>query len=225
MSAEEHITGVMNSLQPLVLRGDSAEALHLISVTLGSGITWSRPAQAIFKEVTSRVLVYATQHGQLSSEAFLALLGALLGTDDQVSLSLTCKDCEAALMPSGNSVKCRAIVDYAKIHCTERERTRLVPLAKEFGLTPAHLCRLVRQHSGQGINDHVRQARAEQAAHLLASRGLPLKQIAAKLGYSSVSQFCRDFRKVFATTPRRFTTMSQSVGPVPAISKEVAPPG
>jgi AraC-like DNA-binding protein len=80
----------------------------------------------------------------------------------------------------------------------------LSALAREAQLSPWHVVRLLRTHTGQGFVGHLRQRRVAEAGRLLKETRLNGKQIAAEVGYRHARQLSRDFRQVWSVTPTEF---------------------
>lgn len=69
----------------------------------------------------------------------------------------------------------------------------LAHLAEIAGYSKFHFLRLFRRHTGQTIHAFVNQARRSKI-QILRARGLPLKAIAAELGFSCPAAFSRWYR-------------------------------
>jgi AraC-like DNA-binding protein len=74
--------------------------------------------------------------------------------------------------------------------------------AKLLGLSVVHLRRLFHRQVGVTFSVYVRQIRLTKSAALLADHQRPIKQIARECGYVDLSNFYRDFRGYFGTTPK-----------------------
>ncbi len=75
-------------------------------------------------------------------------------------------------------------------------------IARKSGISPTHLNRLFRQHLGQAIMDHVRQRRADRAAHLLQHTTLPIGRIGELVGIPDPHLFNKTIRAVLGKAPR-----------------------
>ena len=64
-----------------------------------------------------------------------------------------------------------------------------------------HFSRRFREVFGKSPHVYLRQLRLRRALELLSGGGLPVKQIAAAVGYGSAAQFCREFRRHLGQTP------------------------
>jgi transcriptional regulator GlxA family with amidase domain len=74
-------------------------------------------------------------------------------------------------------------------------------VACEIGVTPEHLCRLSTRFTGTGFTAHMRRARVAAAQQLLQSTTVSVKEIAFRVGFTSVSHFDRDFKRVCGVPP------------------------
>lgn len=79
----------------------------------------------------------------------------------------------------------------------------------DIGVTAAHLSRLFRLETGLGVREYSKRMRMRAAAHKLTSTALPIKHIAADLGYTSPADFYRQFRNQFKVTPREFRAVQR----------------
>ena len=77
-------------------------------------------------------------------------------------------------------------------------------LAHELGMSPTLLRRRFKAATGLTMQDHVLQKRLAMARALLADTDLPLKAIAAQLGYSSEAFFSRQFKAHSGVAPGAF---------------------
>lgn len=85
-----------------------------------------------------------------------------------------------------------------KIHFTLKASSRLL------GVTEAHLLRLFKREVGMTLGQYSREARMAEAAKMLRTRVLSIKEIALASGYEDVSNFYRDFKQAYRTTPRQW---------------------
>lgn len=77
-------------------------------------------------------------------------------------------------------------------------------LARGVGVSPAWLNRLARSTMDCAIGDYLRELRLNCAVQLLLESSLPVKEIAATLGFGSISHFIYLFKGVYGQTPRSF---------------------
>jgi AraC-like DNA-binding protein len=82
----------------------------------------------------------------------------------------------------------------------------LAGIAKRMGVTAGHLGRVLRRRTGKPFRRHLHEIRTQHAEKLLV-KGLPVKEVATMVGYSSVSEFDRQFRVVFGMTPSAYRAL------------------
>ena len=98
----------------------------------------------------------------------------------------------------------------ARIHLTLKlisDRDMSVPfpltdLCRWLGLSEAYLLRLFHREVGKTLRQHLLEARMSRAVQLLKDTARPIKQLALECGYSDISNFYRDFKRVHGATPR-----------------------
>jgi len=94
------------------------------------------------------------------------------------------------------------------------EQVRLSFVAEYVAKTsPGHLARLFRQQRGISYTEYVRELRMQKAADLLRRTKLPVRQVAARVGYEDPSRFTVHFRRRFGLTPREFRRRLGEGGP------------
>lgn len=75
-------------------------------------------------------------------------------------------------------------------------------LARRLGLSVSHFGRQFRAHTGFAFAEYVKLVRLRSALSMLSHTRLPVRDVADAAGYSHLSSFDRDFRRVFGVTPR-----------------------
>ncbi len=76
-----------------------------------------------------------------------------------------------------------------------------------LGLGEARLLRLFSTEVGKTLRRHLLEVRMARAAELLTNGFLPIKTIAFDCGYTVVTNFYRDFKSVYGTSPMRLRLM------------------
>jgi AraC-like DNA-binding protein len=84
----------------------------------------------------------------------------------------------------------------------------LAGLARSVGLTEKALSAGFRDAFGATVFETLRNERLEHARLALADQQLPLKLIAARVGYSHVNNFIAAFTARYGAPPRRYVTRS-----------------
>ncbi|MGF7149148.1 AraC family transcriptional regulator [Sphingomonas zeicaulis] len=83
-------------------------------------------------------------------------------------------------------------------------RLCIADLAGAVDIGPSHFARIFRNTTGRSVHRWIEEVRLIRAETLLRDTALPLKQIAADLGFSTPSSFSLAFRRASGTTPGRF---------------------
>jgi AraC-like DNA-binding protein len=77
----------------------------------------------------------------------------------------------------------------------------LPSLARRVGVSPCHLARILKKHTGRAFLWHLHTARIDASKHLLESTTRSVKEIAALTGYSDTTLLCRHFRRRCGVSP------------------------
>jgi AraC-like DNA-binding protein len=77
----------------------------------------------------------------------------------------------------------------------------LQAVACEVGLSPSHVTRLLKLHTGEGFLTHLHRRRCSVAHRLLLESDQSIKEIAAAVGYRSVTQLGRHLKRYAGSTP------------------------
>ena len=83
-------------------------------------------------------------------------------------------------------------------------RLRIADLAAAVEVSTGHFARSFRNTTGRTVHAYVEEARLSRAQALLRESRLPIKQVAATLGFSGPSSFTLAFRRAVGTTPARY---------------------
>ncbi|GBG08595.1 DNA-binding response regulator [Paenibacillus agaridevorans] len=82
-----------------------------------------------------------------------------------------------------------------------REGLTLDETSERLGITPSYLSRLVKEETGRTFTELLTEHRIERSKQLLLEGDTPLKELHAKLGFSSNSYFIRVFKDATGETP------------------------
>ena len=77
-------------------------------------------------------------------------------------------------------------------------------LAEKVYLTPHYLSSIFIQEKGIGINKYLKNVRMEKARQMLMETNMKISEISQRVGYSSLSYFCRSFRNEYGLTPDQY---------------------
>ena len=80
----------------------------------------------------------------------------------------------------------------------------LAKVASAVNISPTHLSEKFKNVTGINFVDYVAQKRFANACELLAGGDLPVSQIAFTVGFQSLSQFNRVFKKLSGKSPRAY---------------------
>ena len=81
---------------------------------------------------------------------------------------------------------------------------RIADAARALGRSQWHLARLMMRHTGLAFAEHVKRHRVGVARSLLQAPSCSVKEVAARAGFRTASQLCRDFRVVYGMTPTEY---------------------
>ena len=87
------------------------------------------------------------------------------------------------------------------IHSHFKENPRMSDVAKMLYLNENYFCSLFKEHMGETYKDYIKKLKLEHAKKLIVKSDILSTQIAFECGYSSQSNFNRDFKKRFDISP------------------------
>jgi AraC-like DNA-binding protein len=89
------------------------------------------------------------------------------------------------------------------------EEISLTKLAKVVNISPTHLSEKFKQVTGVNFVDYVAHTRFDKARQLLANGDLRISEIAFEVGFQSLSQFNRVFKKLSGKSPTAYRAAQQ----------------
>lgn len=92
--------------------------------------------------------------------------------------------------------------DYIGRHLTEV--MSLEEVAHHAGISAYHFCKVFKKCTGCTFTEYVNRARVEQAKHLLMKPGSRVTEVAYDVGFQSLSQFNRSFRRMTSESPSSY---------------------
>lgn len=98
----------------------------------------------------------------------------------------------------------------ARLSATDRPPVNYVRLAGEVGLSGSKLRRQFKLATGVSLHAYALQCRISAARALLADGELPIKDIAARLGYRDAYFFSRQFRQLSGMPPAAYRKSCQA---------------
>jgi len=101
-----------------------------------------------------------------------------------------------------SSTQVQEILDYiSKNYMTQ---IALDDLVAEMGISRAHICHLVKKHTGKTVNQHIRTMRLQKACEMLKNTTLDYSDMAYELGFTDQSYFIKQFRETMGVTPKKY---------------------
>lgn len=147
----------------------------------------TRPAQVMQNVV----------NGYLNDEIFV---GGLIIAELTILLILSIRARRMVTSAGLNKTKFEgsALDNYIDTHFAN---ITLTQAAKYFGFNPNYFSNMVKRKTGKSFVDHVDERRMQEARNLLAQPDISLKEIIARVGYSSKSFFYKKFNQYYQQTP------------------------
>ena len=108
--------------------------------------------------------------------------------------------------------------DYIDKHKTEE--LSLADVAKAAGASVFHFCKVFHKATGLKFTDYVARVRLEDARNRLLNPNLRISEIAYNVGFQSLTQFNRTFKRVFGQSPTEFRARMSSGPAAKAVSNE-----
>lgn len=84
------------------------------------------------------------------------------------------------------------------------EEISLTKVAKAVNVSPSHLSEKFKQVTGVNFVDYVARTRFDRACKLLADGDGRISEIAFEVGFQSLSQFNRVFKRLFGKSPTAY---------------------
>lgn len=98
--------------------------------------------------------------------------------------------------------KIRTIIDYISEHYQEDLSINL--LAELCGYSPTHFMNFFKKNLGVSCMDYLIHYRLRKATELLQHSTLSVLEISSEVGFKNLSNFNRQFKKIYKTTPRKY---------------------
>lgn len=142
----------------------------------------------------------------LAAETLVESLGIYLSVE--LARTFEARDQDADLAARGGLPpwQIKRIAEYVADNLAEAPTISC--LAKLFGLSRRHLSREFRRTTGETLCGYVERMRLSEAQRLLAGTSVPLKEVAARLGYSTPSAFSVAFRRSMDISPSDYRMLS-----------------
>lgn len=109
-----------------------------------------------------------------------------------------------------NRARVEAVHKYMLEHLSER--ITIEELAKMYLTNTTTLKTAFKEVYGVSISQHMKQHRMEEAAKLLTNTGLPIAEIASRVGYDSQSRFTTSFKDYYNMLPTEYRKRESVTG-------------
>ncbi|GLX67864.1 AraC family transcriptional regulator [Paenibacillus glycanilyticus] len=109
---------------------------------------------------------------------------------------------EGSSLPSPAAAKAMEIAGYIAGHF--REPLTLDSLSRQFHLSTSYLSRTFKKHTGFGLTEYIGITRVKEAQQQLKETDERITEIAADVGFESLSQFERVFKTHVRLSPRDY---------------------
>jgi AraC-like DNA-binding protein len=103
-----------------------------------------------------------------------------------------------------------ATLGYIRDHL--HEDLNRTSLSARFFLTSAYFASTFKKHVGISLSEFISNLRMEEARRLLSDTNLPIRDVAAKIGFNDSFYFTRIFKKQHGLSPRQYRKMKVSPG-------------
>ena len=85
-------------------------------------------------------------------------------------------------------------------------RLSVLSVARQVAMSPSHFAHRFREVASVTPMRYLKLVRLERARDLLLADGLPVAEVADRIGYGSPSHFTRDFKRRYGLAPGRYAT-------------------
>ncbi|MGT2950724.1 AraC family transcriptional regulator [Streptococcus cuniculi] len=110
----------------------------------------------------------------------------------------------------------RFLIDFINQHYVEP--LSIAQLAELSGYSKPHFMAMFKQYTGSSCTDFIIQVRLSKACDLLTNTTKSILEIATEVGFHNLSNFNRQFKKLYHLTPKAYRSLEKKpnyVGPYP----------
>jgi len=97
----------------------------------------------------------------------------------------------------------------------------LARMAQSVNLSPPYFCYLFKSVTGTPPGKYLKTLRMQQAATLLTTTFLSVKEIVRRVGCSDDSHFVRDFKRAYGVTPSAYRNGALTAAETPRIEQQI----
>lgn len=105
-----------------------------------------------------------------------------------------------------NKARVEKVKAYVSTHYVDD--LRLAFLAEMVNVAPTTLCHIFKQQTSMCLFDYIIGVRIREAAHKLLHTDMDVKNVCYECGFSTLTNFNRQFKKLLGCTPTEFRERS-----------------
>lgn len=98
------------------------------------------------------------------------------------------------------------IIEYIQTHYAEKVEVN--DLARRFYTTASHIARTFKKNMGTNVISYLHQVRIENAAAMISTTNLSIKEISEACGYENINNFYKYFKEIYNCTPAMYRERS-----------------
>jgi two-component system response regulator YesN len=209
-------SGAIDDLQACLDREDGPGALArmdgLVRAMRVSGSRDTSQARDFFTRLLLRLAAFAERRGvePFMGEESVRLLSETIERAGTLEYTAVLLEARIRLIferleQDADEGRVVAGVKRAVHHGYQRHGLSIEDIARDVGLSPAYVCRLFKEATGETIHRYMAVYRLERAKELLADPRQPkMTEVAARAGFSDAHYFARAFRKETGVAPSEF---------------------
>ncbi len=110
--------------------------------------------------------------------------------------------------PHGGVYQISGALEY--ISKSYMENIKMEMLAETCNLSETHFRRLFAENMNMTPGEYINLVRVQQACDLMKKTRCSMEEVAARVGYTTVSTFNRNFRKIIGTSPYQYKKSSEN---------------
>ncbi len=195
-------------IEPLLGSAVEFRAVRSLLGRAGAGLSFA-PDTGLAVRAQCETLFDLAPPGRLIG--LLQVLSAIAARDPGIALASTARG--AASAQDGRERIDRVLTH---IHASYTRSLRLDDLAAIAALSASGLHRMFLRHTGATVSDYVGKLRVGEACARLSGTEAPVRHIAEAVGFASLANFNRQFRRARAMTPRQYRERFRPGRPRPA---------
>lgn len=193
-------------VQPVLVRGQTVAELHLEPLRVSDGPygNFEDCARVLLEDGFSGPQMHRAQ--QVFQETLVVTKAEIHGLETMLRLFATQLSEYAERMFLNETEGEPPAVRKARVYILNHlsEPLALEEVATAAGLSAFHFCKVFKRSTGMTFTEFVNHARIERAKRLLMKPHSRITEIAYDVGFQSLSQFNRSFRRVANVSPTEY---------------------